>query len=151
MQLSRGLPSGDREQARQLFACPVNVASCGDLRNSEHLSDFLEREPFFIPQNDRLTLVGPERGHGALQRALKCISLDWIRRRGSRGFRCVRALTARRSIDGNDVNPPAPHGIDADIVGDAENPRRQASRCVECGKVAKSLNERLLSEIFREG
>jgi hypothetical protein len=151
LQSSRGLPSGGGQQARQLFARPVNVASSGDLRNAENLSDFLEREPFFISQYDRLALVGPERGHGVLERASQCLLLDGIRHRGSRRFRCLRGTAARPGIGGNDPNAPAPHGIDADVVRDAENPRRQPSRRVECCEVAKGFDECLLSEIFCEG
>jgi hypothetical protein len=128
----------------------MNVASSGDLRNSENLSDFLERQPLFVPQNDRLALVGPERGHRVLQRASERMPLDWIRHRRSRRFRCMRATGARRRIDGNDPHPLAPHRIDADIVRDAENPRRQASRRVECCEVAESFDECLLGKILRE-
>jgi hypothetical protein len=148
LQSSRGLPSGGGEQARQLLAGPMNVASGRDFRDAENLSDLLEREPFLVAQNDCLALVGPEGGHGGLQRVSEGVPLDRIGHRRSGWFRCVEGTGFWRRVDGHDRDPPAPERIDTDVMRDAKNPRGQPSRRVERGEVAKDLDEGVLSEIF---
>jgi hypothetical protein len=62
----------------------------------------------------------------------------------------VSRVGIRPGVDGNGPDPAAAQRIDAHVVGDAENPRRQASRRIEGGQVAEGLDECVLGKVFRQ-
>jgi len=140
------LPAGVRQRSRELLARTVHIRPGRDLRNPEHVADFLEREVFLVSQHHGGAVLRAKRRQRQVQSAAERFALDGIWSR----ILDRRLAELRRRIQRNVRRARAAQRVDGGVVRDPEQPARQPARRVERLELLECLDERVLREVFRE-